>query len=832
MIEYNKLLTLILDIKNKQPYEVYLEKYKYLINQNQISEKDFKFLFNLIKSDYNINENIIANIFINSFTTVENKIYINETKGDDIIIKKDLIYKNIFLNLVDKYGTIEALPKNIVVLWNDNKSFKGISDIITTLISNTENTETVSTLIKFRYINFKTINKKLLNSYEDILTMKSYSMYNHLNRIVGIKTSLLGYKLNYELIIKLSNNDNDTLIYNLSDYYAGKVKINIEGLELLISIKKVNEIIDKYYPFIIDKLIKEKKVFLYSKLLMFLFQNNKIDITTVFDKIKAFEKKIIKDKSYLKKREKIKEYVYVEEFEEIKIDMYKNNNYCEHEEEYSKILKITKDYNHNLNVFVGKYINMIGGLPICVMCGETLTFFNIIQQTFIKNKSDFIQTITVENIFKHDEYNRFIDIRTYMMMLLDNFDNIFKTSKLSAMNNITRLLVDFYIDISENRLIYEKKFSNEVKNGDIFILRLSQTFFIYDAKEFYFEKKLINMTIINLMTILINIGLNELFGIIKQLNIELETLDEIFIELIYRYYSKQKLLNYFQIKEKVNKAIYKNKITKMYNIYKTILTDELANMYKLLKINFDLNKVRYDTNKTEFIIYKRLDDKVPKVYNLSDKIIKNTKKVYSYNNFEYDLKDSDLKFSKNIEKVYFFKKELNKIDLTNVLKRIDKIKLIYYYNNKKVDKVIDYDTSFLILVDNISILLSKEDYLKSVDIITTDHPMFTQFDIEIDINDKKDKKDTCYYILFNYGNYLPFSKKDITNIHLDIIINKFKNLINKFFKNINIEKDINKTIFSYEDIIEIKYNILQKLTNNNIDEFIDKNCSKIIKMID
>lgn len=113
MLEYPKIIELIVFIKsiiNKDYEEIYsiiLKKFEFYIEKKELKEKDILFLYNIIFNNESIDNDVIANAFINSNKTIEQKIFISSSIGEVSIIdlKKEQL-KMLFYNLLTEHGKI------------------------------------------------------------------------------------------------------------------------------------------------------------------------------------------------------------------------------------------------------------------------------------------------------------------------------------------------------------------------------------------------------------------------------------------------------------------------------------------------------------------------------------------------------------------------------------------------------------------------------------------------------------------------------------------------------------------------------------------------------
>src|SRR5690606_3133490 len=129
---------------------------------------------------------------------------------------------------------------------------------------------------------------------------------------------------------------------------------------------------------------------------------------------------------------------------------------------------------------------------------------------YIKKRGELLITTVKENIFNFYPYSQFKDARLTIQLIINTLDMLYKINTVFNINNISRLVIDWMLSINNDRMELEGKYSDAIKNSDLFFLRMDINVFNIDfnIKEKYSEKKLINLYIIVLLVLLENISFN------------------------------------------------------------------------------------------------------------------------------------------------------------------------------------------------------------------------------------------------------------------------------------------------------------------------------------
>ncbi|CCU55665.1 RAP94 RNA pol assoc protein [Choristoneura biennis entomopoxvirus] len=771
-----------------------------VIYSKLLNDKDFKFLYNIVEKYPETNPNIIYNIFKTSQITITHDININKIiqNKDDIKINQDIHTYN-YLLLLNKLYIFQPIPKFINVLW-DIKSknvdnLEKINNINTNTLSIITSLET--TKVNIIYISFTYISSYIESHRAELILNKKFSIYDNLRRIIGVPISNNNYKLNYYIKAKI---DSETLIYNIFNSVAFK-KVIIYGFGVY-QIKDIKSIINDTINDISSYIINNNKEKLYQRTYCCCYFLN------------CYYEKIFKNLS-MQLYDKI-EYPNVINIDDV---IHKQYEYyeCQHVQEYKKVFKNVENFYSNTNKFLETYINIVNKIAICKICGESLDMFNFEEANYIQSKGEIIITTNKENIFQYDTYSSLINAELFLTDIIGIYDDIFNTNRMDDFNNISRIIIDLFININTNRLEYQDKYRKQLSMSELFFIRLSNNLFIsvYNEKEQYSEKRQINMFIIFGICLVLLSNFNELIGIIKN-NKKLKTifdnqndikinLDNFIKDTVFTYITRNRL------SDKKNRSVINYDI--IVDVYLDILTPELRSCYNIILNRFykNIDVLKYDYIELPDIPllpvtlgYKHKNINTgPTIFFLPLENIINYNKVSIYeNNTRYITYDM-----LHIKKLSNFSNNDINVELKAI---IDRLKSEYYYKNISIINIEQMNNY------NFYIDIGQKYFFYIDDILTVSNIVL---------------KNNIYAKIMNFADSLPFLNI-IYKFHYKILFDNLNLLFNYFFPSVQIIFNYDEEYISRDYFHYIVYNILISLIDTNILAWIDINKDIISKLYD
>lgn len=538
------------DIKNKD--DIYNEII--LIHKiNDLTNDNFNILYNIILQDPSLSNQDILNLYNNFFIFVNKDIIINTIN----IEFQNFNYEIQLLKLLNILYIFYVKPTKIILLWNNAETynFENLKnlDILYQSLENktTPSLNLINQNVEIIKIPFNNLKYYISKNYDLIFNNNLYRIFNNLRRIVGINSNGK-YLLNYSI------NINKELYYNFYDtLHVKHVYIN-EKRYLLSNVYKIfldnnEEIINKIdlKPFI--------KCFL------------NFNLSSLIPLIYNYKETVLKDDDNNKKY-KIPKLIDIK---------FKLQSYCEHEDELKKLKKITPDYNTRMNEFVYKYIIYNNKIPICNLCGFYIPLFNIQEGDYLKNKGEMVITLVKTNIFSTYPYNQFTNASITFNYIIHLYDMIFKSYNIDNINNIAKLTIDYFIQLNNKRLEYEKKYQSIINTTNLFFIRTNSNLFNinFNIKEKFIEKKILNLYIIITIITFITSSFNDILDTFKIKNIYNDNI-EIIITNVLSLFLKRVL----NVKEKNIEIIFKTYIETFH--------DELKNLYNVFIKNWkEINKI-------------------------------------------------------------------------------------------------------------------------------------------------------------------------------------------------------------------------------------------------
>ncbi|CCU56277.1 RAP94 RNA pol assoc protein [Mythimna separata entomopoxvirus 'L'] len=779
-------------LQNKDLYD------NIVIYSKILSDKDFKFLYNIVLQYPKMNPNVIYNIYKTSQISITQDININKIIQNKELVKinQDIHTYN-YLLLLNKIRIFQPIPKFINVLWDiksknvDNlEKINNINTNTMNIISSIENSK-----VNIIYISFTYISTYIDTHRAELTFNKKFAIYDNLRRIIGVPISNNNYKLNYLIKAKI---DSETLIYNIFNSVSFK-KIIIYGYGTYL-IRDIKNIIKDTVNDISTYIVNNNLEKLYQRMYCCCYFLN------------CFYEKIFKnipietyDKIIYQNTININEVVHQ------KYEYYE----CQHVQEYKKVFKDVENFYSNTNKFLENFINIVNKVAICKICGESLDMFNFEEANYIQSKGEIIITTNRENIFQNETYSRLINAELFLTDIISVFDDIFDTNRMDDFNNISRIIIDVFININTNRLEYQDKFRKQISISRLFFIRLSNNLFIavYNEKEQYAEERQINMFIIFGICLILLCNFNELIGIIKnnkKLKTVFENQEDIQINLnkfirdsVFIYMTRNRLIDK-KDRENINFDL-------MVDVYLEILTPELKSCYAIILNRFykNIDILKYD--QIELIDLPLLP--VNTKYEHKNINIKSTvynlplENILNYDNIK--IIDKSINYltydSVNIKNINNFDTNNINIELRTI---IDRIEAEYYYKNISVSQIEQMDNH------NFYIDIGQKYFFYTEDILTSSSIILKQ---------------NIYGKLLNFADPLPFLNK-IYKYHYSILFDNVNLLINYFFPNTYMIFNYDNAYITREYFYYIIYSILINLIDTNILSWIDVNSDIISRL--
>lgn len=287
---------------------------------------------------------------------------------------------------------------------------------------------------------------------------------NEREKIVGTSLSGKFLKLNYIVPFSLTNLRFDIFIHDNISF--SEFDILIDSKYISYTDININSIISDFIEILIKKIKNDDIAISYYRLFL------------TYKKLSYYILYILPDCAANKKKTaKIKDFIEISEKEETKRIKY----VCEHEEDLRLSLIPNPKYFENVNEFARKYLDVINNISVCRVCKEYISFFNLEERSYLQKDGDFILTSVKDTIFDYEPYKNFVDANIFFFDILSIFDNAFRTNTINYINNISKISVDFFLFLSENRLSLEKdqRFKKIISDGKLFFLRLSNKFFYF-----------------------------------------------------------------------------------------------------------------------------------------------------------------------------------------------------------------------------------------------------------------------------------------------------------------------------------------------------------------
>jgi hypothetical protein len=752
-----------------------------------IVENDLNFLIDLVIKNHELSTDILLQIFINYQKKIDHKII---AKKDDLITSQDsnVIYNNIFLNIFYRYGLVFIIPQQIIVLWNEKIMTNKYFSSIFTKSKLYDDTEVI-----IKYINYDIFNSN------NIKVSEKEKKYDYYMRKIGLKQYKFGFQTKFQLMVPL---EVEKIFLSVMDLYNGKIEIyfNNKSKQFILKEKKDLQNIIEYFKGDLIEIYKKSPDELQKHLYMF-FEDpifmNYLDI--VFDTlkftIKFIKKKPLEEFIYLTKPKVIKDIQLIEP--------------CLHENLLNNI--ISKDFFNSINKFIEEYVYFSDSIAICKICSEILPSLFIKENLYI-DKDKYIVNFN-NDILQYDPYNKFSNVKIYFENIFYLFTYYTKLSFSIDSNFIIRLCLDTFIYINSERLTLEKVYKKDIEEGNIFFLRLSNTFFEIDnEREKYKEKKTIFTIYVIFIIIICTLSIQDFNEIIfrRKLfilssNPNFEEILCVFIDFLFKKFN----YDYYG-----NDKLKRSRITRTIEIFYELFNDETKYIYQNKKVGLE-----------NFLIKKKsltINLDIPEIkssyyFDYYNDICDNSKQINTnicqYNTDIYSI-DSDIKYI-NIYNYY---------DKTNNILYIDFNIII---NDKNSDKQVQNKHLLDILlkefnekdkylyIDQIYSIQAVNDYY----ILYNDNNILIKYPENLTTLETLNNTDIFWFFII-YDSYV-YKQEVRLEEFLDILIN-YINFIEKYY-NIsiisNILKCFNKeSIYTRYNIFYYKIQILntcEKLLNKN-----------------
>lgn len=599
-------------------------------NKKSITLNNYRFLYTILEKNINLSNEIIIKLYLDKFNTIIKEVIVDSNVTT--IEHEDHNYQ--FLKLLNSLYLFYFIPKKTLLLWNDNYIINDLSkleyknvlltdnELISAISSPLISTSKVKTKKKkTELIIFKTNYVELSKYTHDV----NYRLFNNLNRIVSINTGNQPL-LNYYLILNI---DNDSKLYfNVYDKVKTN-KVTIKNKEY--SLKSINKIIDTFK----NDLLKIPNIKCYLNLL------------TAIPELRYLIPKIFNNKPSLNLFQTSNKQIFIPRVESISLP----SVYCEHEKVLDDLKIISSDYSIKYNTFIRDYIVYVNDTPVCSICGTYIPLFMIQESFYIKKQGELLITLVRENIFNFYPYSQFKDGKLTIQLIINTFDTLYNIITDFSLNNISRLVIDWMLELNNKRMINEEKYSEVIKKSDLFFLRMDINVFNIDfnIKEKYSEKKLINLYIIVLLVLLENMSFNTFIYFINRFNNK--NMDKIFELIIKNVFSRS-------LKIKVEN------LEEIIKVYIELFNDELKLFHQTLTNVWNENIYIINLEKKNIYItdeYFDLNVSLPKIFNIKPLILrpfsvpfKKDSLVISSNNKVIQLTNlKDFNFSKDIEFEYY-----------------------------------------------------------------------------------------------------------------------------------------------------------------------------------
>lgn len=538
--------------------------------ESSISNRNISFLITLCSDNKELSNELLEVLFLTSMNRVEKKILQNVTNAKQKSVQS--VLKPNLLNILTRYGSIKLLPENIILFWNNRLNYD-IKKSITDLES-----------IKGR-------EGVLLKPFDYGLLIVGNTDNGEFAHVTD------GYTRNFGLVITdgfvpgtfqlVIDTDIGKVFSSISLLYAGEVEISLGGTKKKFSIKEhedMKNVFKTYKKEIIDIMRNNQG---YAIQNMYGFVMNEIvhpllpQYILALDKIyPSYDKQVVKNLQMVKNKEQERPVMIF-------------NTPCPHIKDYEEILTKKKDnisYFELLNDYITKYIDYNNGSAICKECNENVTEFTI-QGSFFLDKTKF--QISSSNILQFPPYNKFSNIQYFS----ENIRYIFSTYAKMGIHELslfTRLLVDFLIHISSNRIELEEKYRADIRAKNLFLLRLNNNFFdsIDVEKEMFKDERMKFTNIPAFIIILITSSMRDYYdfffvknkGVIKKISKDISKVrfDDAIVFIIDHVFKK--IINdYSQEKESVRIS----NLSRTVQIYIEMMPEEIKFRYNDKKILFE-----------------------------------------------------------------------------------------------------------------------------------------------------------------------------------------------------------------------------------------------------
>lgn len=587
---------------------------------------DIDFLIDLTIQNITLSTDIIKDIFENSKKKIDHKVILSNTDQvviDNTNVSNKNMYNTLFLNILSTYGQIHMKPDKIVLLWNDNTKIKNInsttksnlfdaSNIFTSdkeIAINSKNSNTYTedgTRIIIKYVNYN-----ILTPESNTTMYNKEKIFNNYKRRFGLKQYDNGFKTKYQLNLPI---ESDYFYTSVTTFYKGNVVVYFNDRFKTFTLKTREDlvkIIDYYQEDLLTFFKKRPDVFLKN---LYLFYAS--DIVPA-----KYTNNFLLSLSGTSFTFPKKEYV---DFIEVEVPEKENENSfllniepCTHEQILDSYLSDRENYFNNVNKFIEEYVDYKNGLAVCKLCNENIVALNIKEALYV-DKTKFIVNIN-DNSLNYAPYNKFSDAKYYFENFFYLFSYHTKLTLIGNNDSVIRISLDNFIFLSSKRLEFEAKYKNEIKNNNIFLLRLSNNFFEVDTeKERYQTKK--NMFSYFLIAIITMIFLplrdiNEFIFYKKKINLaktkkQLDTVTfEDVIVLFLNYFFKHLKMEYYPDSTETEKL---KRLAITLEIYKDLFNEETLVLFNNKKhfVEDDFknkNKIKYELDLGRTEISKDLD---------------------------------------------------------------------------------------------------------------------------------------------------------------------------------------------------------------------------------
>ncbi|AKS26430.1 putative RNA polymerase-associated transcriptional specificity factor [Diachasmimorpha longicaudata entomopoxvirus] len=446
--------------KDEKKIQIEIEnRLKLYILRGLLSFDGIIFLISLVSKYRDYDSKMLTNLFLTHNTTFDLQVMASQSKTLTSTNVLDL-NQNItnFLNIFRKHGSLKALPRNLVLLWNDEQA----NDV--RMLSNEEISGSLDKGIILKRVNFQLLSQMRENNRKSLY-------FKNFENLFAVPYSKRGWKSKYEINVDI---EGFFFSFLLSGVYLGDIKLSIQNNKL-----------DKSKVFTISTSGNKNQIFeqiidFFQEDLIRIFKKNKpeaiknlLSISYLFEGYYENLYKSILEVEACPERQKYKKYITYTPKEDILL--FKQDAACEHVRAYDNILNDKLNYLQRVEEFIEDFLDYTDGRAQCKKCFASLPNFSLYADVFIDTKKYVMHG--VKDIFSYSPFNNFLDGRFFFENFLFHFDLWFGIDSRVYSNEIATQSILNFIHLHENRPELVKKYKKMVEDGEIFFLQSTNTFF-------------------------------------------------------------------------------------------------------------------------------------------------------------------------------------------------------------------------------------------------------------------------------------------------------------------------------------------------------------------